>query len=225
MENIIGKRIGLYDVLYECGHRANDGHKLYRVRCSECGFETDMLKSKIAKTTKCTHLNVSGNYKKYHTYTWSNHRIGKIFYSMIDRCYNENNKSYRWYGQKGITVCTEWLSNPKSFEEWAVANGYNDNLTIDRKKENKDYCPENCRWITMNDNSKYKSTTRLIEVDEETHTGREWASILDIGTNVINNMLRSFSEEQVKEFIRSRKKDKTKHPSGSQSWMQIYGIV
>ena len=77
----------------------------------------------------------------------------------------------------------------------------------------------------MNDNSKYKSTTRLIEVDEETHTGREWESILEIVTNVINNMLRSFSDEQVKEFIRSRKKDKTKHPSGSQSWMQIYGIV
>ena len=144
---------------------------------------------------------------------------------MIDRCYNENNKSYRWYGQKGIIICDEWLSNPKLFEEWAISNGYNDNLTIDRKEETKNYCPENCRWITGSNNSKYKSTTRLIEVDSEKHTGREWANILDLGTNVINNMLRNFSEEKVKEFIRSRKRDKTKHPSGNQSWMQVYGIL
>lgn len=225
MENIVGKRIGLYDVLYECNYKANDGHKLYRVKCSECGFETDMLKNKIARTAKCTHLNASGNYKNYHSYTWENHRIGKIFNSMIDRCYNENNKSYRWYGQKGIIICDEWLSNPKLFEEWAISNGYNDNLTIDRKEETKNYCPENCRWITGSNNSKYKSTTRLIEVDSEKHTGREWANILDLGTNVINNMLRNFSEEKVKEFIRSRKRDKTKYPSGNQSWMQVYGIL
>ena len=57
MENIVGKRIGLYDVLYECNYKANDGHKLYRVKCSECGFETDMKKTDIKASKKCNHIN------------------------------------------------------------------------------------------------------------------------------------------------------------------------
>ena len=50
---------------------------------------------------------------------------------MKQRCYNPNEKSYKWYGAKGIKICDEWINSPKSFEEWSLQNGYNDNLTID----------------------------------------------------------------------------------------------
>ena len=69
------------------------------------------------------------------------------------------------YGGKGIRVCQEWLDNPELFEEWSLENGYEDNLTIDRIDSTKDYCPDNCRWVTLEDNAKYKSTTRVLDVD------------------------------------------------------------
>lgn len=201
-DNIVGTHIGIFEVLYECDYKANDGHKLYHVKCSECGWESDMMKAQIKVPKKCTHKNLNGGYRKYRTFTWSNKRIAGIFRDMKSRCYNENDKSYRWYGAKGIIVCDEWINNPILFEEWALNNGYEDNLTIDRIDSNKNYSPENCRWISQSDNCKYKSTSSLINVDGEEHTGREWAKVLGIGTNRINTYKRTYGEEQTIEFIR-----------------------
>lgn len=132
-------------------------------------------------------------------------RIKRIFKLMKQRCYNPNNKDYRWYGAKGIKICDEWLNNSKLFEEWAFNNGYTDNLTIDRKDENKDYCPENCQWITRNDNAKYKSTTSLICVDGEVHTGKEWSHLLNLGPNLINRYIQKYGLNNTVEFIRRYK--------------------
>ena len=90
---------------------------------------------------------------------------------MKRRCYDPQNKSYRWYGGKGIGICDEWLSSPQMFEVWAMSNGYNDSMTIDRKDENLDYCPENCRWITRSENSK-EAALRLGEKRRETSVYR-----------------------------------------------------
>lgn len=219
----IGEVLGIYKLVEVMDYRSKDGHILYKGICQKCGKERVDRYTEFQKNIeKCIHLNIIGEEKEGLGFT--NKRIASIFDGMVDRCYRENNKDYRWYGAKGVSICKEWLKNPSLFEDWSLNNGYNDNLTIDRIDSNKDYCPENCRWITQNDNSKYKSTTHIIEVDGEKHTGREWADILNIGTNVINTMLRKFPENQVKEFIRMRKLDMTKHPNGSQSWMQVYGI-
>lgn len=133
---------------------------------------------------------------------WSNSRIGRIFRDMKQRCYNKNGKDYRWYGAKEIKVCDEWLNNPKSFEEWALNNGYADELTIDRIDENKDYSPDNCRWITNIQNSKYKSTTFIINVDGEIHTGKDWSKILGFGVNTINKYIKKYGLDNTIEFIK-----------------------
>lgn len=103
---------------------------------------------------------------------------------------------------KGIKVYQEWVDNPWLFEKWALENGYDDSLTIDRINENKNYCPENCRWVSRKDNAKYKSTTRLIEVNNQSHTGREWADVLCVGTNLINGYIRFYGLDDTKEFIK-----------------------
>lgn len=81
-------------------------------------------------------------------------RIRRIFYGMKQRCYNSNIDNHKYWNGKGITICNEWLNNPMEFYNWSMENGYKDNLTIDRIDSNKNYCPENCQWITRNENSK-----------------------------------------------------------------------
>lgn len=220
-ETHIGETFGVYTLTELMDYRAKDGHVLYKGVCNECGHE------KIARysdfkilTEKCTHLNILGEQKEW--FSFKNDRLRHTFSGMIKRCYNKNNKDYRWYGAKGIKICDEWLKNPSLFEEWALNNGYEENLTIDRENENKDYCPENCRWITGNDNSKYKSTTRVIDVDGESHTGREWADVLNVSTNIINAYIREYGLDNVIEFIRRRLKNLNLKPKSNQSYYDLY---
>lgn len=221
-DNAIGKRVGIYDVLYKCDYRDKDGHELCRVKCSVCGWESNMRLSQISKAKTCTHVCLGGNFIPQ--YSWKSQRLRRIFSNIKSRCYDPSNKSYRWYGGKGIIVCDEWLLNPASFEEWALQNGYNDDLTIDRIDESLGYRPDNCRWITVKANSKYKSTTRVIYVNGAGHTGRDWAKILSIGTNVINKMIREYDEDIVIRFIRARMENPSLK-ARNKSWLKVYGLI
>lgn len=90
-------------------------------------------------------------------------RLYKILEGMKQRCYNPNNSAYKYYGAKGITVCDEWRYSFPSFEEWAFANGYDANLTIDRINKDEGYYPSNCRWVTMKEQNRNRGTVYDIE--------------------------------------------------------------
>lgn len=220
-ENIIGTRIGIYDVLYECDFKSNDRHRMYHVKCVECGFETDMQKRHIGLAKICNHVGVDGSYT-HHDIIWDNDKIRDIFRGMKQRCYNKNNKNYKWYGAKGIKICDEWLNNPKSFEDWALINGYSDGMTVDRIKENKNYCPDNCKWVTNVDNAKYKSTTSLIDVDGEIHTGRDWSMLLGLGVNLINTYIRKYGYDNTSNFIKKYISNPGLKPKSNQSYYDLY---
>lgn len=72
---------------------------------------------------------------------------------MLNRCRRKKDKYYHRYGGRGIRVCEEWHKFPP-FYEWAMANGYRDNLSIDRVDVDGNYEPSNCQWITMAENSR-----------------------------------------------------------------------
>lgn len=80
-----------------------------------------------------------------------NKRLYNIWSCMKQRCCNPNHTAAPWYHFKGIRVCDEWL-NYEKFEEWAMSNGYTDELTIDRIDSDRNYEPDNCRWITIYEN-------------------------------------------------------------------------
>ena len=224
--NIVGTRIGLYDVLYECDFKSNDGHRMFHVKCSECGWESNVQMHQIKMLSKkCKHINLAGQYSTDKAkIIWNNKRIFKIYQGMIQRCYNPNNKNFTDYGGKGIGICEDWLNNPKSFEDWAISHGYENDLTIDRIDSNKNYCPDNCQWITLEENSR-RANANFIEVDGKTLSGTQWAETLDFGKNTINKLIRKYPLNKVKELIRRRIKDPDKIRSyPKQSWMSVYGI-
>jgi hypothetical protein len=92
-------------------------------------------------------------------------RLYSIWAGMRRRCNSPRSDAYVWYGSKGVKVCEEW-GEYQNFREWAMSHGYADNLTIDRIDPSKDYCPENCRWITRSENTaranKNHTTRKLI---------------------------------------------------------------
>lgn len=214
MDDIVGTTIGIFEVEYLCDFKSNDGHKMYHVRCTKCGFETNMQKRHIGSAAICNHQHA--NWKT------DNIRLHIIFNGMKSRCYDENDRAYRWYGAKCVKICNEWLDDPTKFEDWAINNGYKDNLTINRKNENEDYCPENCEWITLEDNSRYKSTTSMINVNGEIHSGRDWSQILGLGINTINKYVRKYGLENTINFIKKFQSNPDLKPKHKQSYYDLY---
>lgn len=134
-------------------------HTMWKCKCN-CLNETECIVSS-------THL-LSGHTKSCGCYMKeqiskanSKHklcenRLYNIFRNMKQRCYNPKTINYKNYGGKGITICEEWLDEKTgfiNFYNWAIKNGYNENLTIDRIDVNGDYEPNNCQWITKSENS------------------------------------------------------------------------
>lgn len=226
MDINVGDDYGIYHIL-SYGRSDKNDRFVYHVKCNICGWETSLKSNDLIRLKQtCHHKNKAGQYiNRSGVPIITDKRLANIFKSMKGRCYNSNEKSYRWYGAKGIKIFQEWLDDPSKFEQWANENGYSDSLTIDRIDESGDYCPNNCRWITAKDNAKYKSTTNIIKVDGESHTGKEWAKILKLGTNTINRMLCNYSINQVVSFIKMRIQDMSVQRRSHETWMEAYNIT
>lgn len=107
-------------------------------------------------------------------------RIYTIWANMKSRTTNPNNPIYKYYGERGIAVCPEWFNNFEAFYQWSIENGYRDDLTIDRKDNDGNYEPSNCRWADRKTQAANKSTNNRITYKNETHILQEWSEKLHI---------------------------------------------
>lgn len=102
------------------------------------------------------------------------HPLYFVFRSMIARCENTNHQAYGNYGGRGIKVCPEW-HDMKTFGEWALNNGYQQGLSIDRIDNDGNYEPSNCRWVDRKTQSNNKSTNIVLEYNGKTQTLQQWS--------------------------------------------------
>jgi len=93
-------------------------------------------------------------------------RLYRIWKGIKSRCFNPKQQNYKRYGGKGIKICDEWKNSYLTFKSWALANGYRHNLTIDRIDSDGNYCPENCHWLTLSENSRNGAFKRWEEKGE-----------------------------------------------------------
>ena len=97
-------------------------------------------------------------------------------YSNIKtRCYNKNSEGYKKYGAKGIEMCEEWKNSYESFKVWALQNGWDESLSIDRINSNGNYEPSNCRWVDDYVQANNKSNNVIIEIDGVKKNLTQWA--------------------------------------------------
>ena len=119
-------------------------------------------------------------------------RLYGIWKSMKRRCCAKNASNYKWYGAKGITVCDEWKDNFKAFYDWAITNGYSDELTLERKDYDDNYCPENCTWFTVKQQANNRHNNTLITAYGKTQTLQQWADETGIDYRNISRRIKTF---------------------------------
>lgn len=157
----------------------------------DCGKETivdtSRLKSGNTKSCGCYKIEKTKEIKTKHGL--KNTSIYAVWQAMKKRCYKKNNRAYKNYGGRGITICNEWKDNFLEFYNWAVSNGYKKGLTIDRIDNNKGYYPNNCRWADYKKQGRNTRKNHILELNGEKHCISEWAEILCISQRKIYDRL------------------------------------
>jgi len=120
-------------------------------------------------------------------------RLYTTYKDMIKRCYKPYCRNYKHYGARGITVCNEWQGENgfENFRAWALANGYAEDLSIDRIDNDGNYTPNNCRWATVKTQRNNTSQNHFAEYKGEKHTLTEWAEIYGIKPETVYTRVRS----------------------------------
>ena len=105
--------------------------------------------------------------------------------NMIRRCCDKNSDRYYTYGARGIDVCEEWKNDFHSFVKFAIENGWEKGLSIERKNTNENYCPQNCCFITMSRQARNKTNNVLLDYNGKTKCVVEWCEELGISPKTV----------------------------------------
>lgn len=169
MPNIIdlsGNTFGKVIVL-ERAKNDSRNNTMWKCRCLSCGREFvtraktlrsgEIYSCGCLRQKRATEASVKACTKHGATHRGTkNEKLYNVWLRMKSRCNNPKVDNYKYYGGRGITVCEEWQHDYTAFRNWALSNGYQEGLSIDRINVNGNYEPNNCRWISMAEQQKNK---------------------------------------------------------------------
>lgn len=180
IKDLSGRRFGRLIALEYFGR--SNGRTLWRCLC-DCGKESIVGYSALisGNTRSCGCLEKenlhSEEFKRSHRKSASlsfntnlrEHPLYGLWSSMLTRCYNENSIHYKNYGGRGIRVCDRWLPENMGFENFVNDMGprIDKSYTLDRIDNDGNYCPENCRWATIGQQSNNKRDSIIVFYDEK----------------------------------------------------------
>lgn len=192
--DMTGQRVGMLVVIRQA--ESKNGKTFWLCRC-DCGATTTVARSHLSAKTRptqsCGCLQFSGRYRHGLRHT----RLYNTWSGMIQRCTNPKAVNYRNYGGRGVTVCPEWRVSFEAFHEWALANGYADDLTIERIDPDGNYEPTNCRWATRKEQNNNTRRNHCVEYNGVTRTIAEWSDVTGLSRDLIEQRLkRGWSAEK-----------------------------
>ena len=164
-KNLTGEKFGKLEVVKLLSEKSGiDAEYLCKCECGNTTIKTQkyLIRKNSNNSCGCGRKNAADK-------NVSRRRLMGIYKNMIDRCYNEKNASYKYYGEKGVIVNKVWLGENgfEKFYQWAIHNGYTDNLSIDRINVNGNYTPENCRWADAETQANNKTNNIHVFYNDE----------------------------------------------------------
>lgn len=177
-KDITGKRFGRLVAVAPVSQSKNGVWK-WLCKC-DCGNEKIVsignLTSGSTRSCGCFRKeNAIKNGLKSTTHGLSYTSLPQVRSNMLKRCYTKNSKDYHRYGGRGITVCDEWRQSPSVFYKWAVSSGFEEGLRIERIDNNGNYCPENCKWITHQEQQNNRENNHTLTFNGKTQTMAQWS--------------------------------------------------
>lgn len=191
MLDLTGKRYGRLTVIKEVERiRYPSGipDRMWECVC-DCGniFRCNSGRLRSGNTKSCGCLRKEMASKKSYKHGGSKTKLYRIWDEMNGRCHCETNKAFKNYGARGIIVCDEWRNDFSAFRLWAISNGYQEGLTIERVNNNGNYSPDNCKWIPRSDQPRNRRNCHLITYNGETKTLSEWSRELHVDRECVRN--------------------------------------
>lgn len=193
IKDLTGQRFGRLIVLYRTDdHQYPNGRHDVQYKCKcDCGKELNVLGIHLRSghTCSCGCYREDKSREKMTTHGKTNTRLYVIWKNMRERCTNPKHKNYSIYGGRGIKICEEW-NQFDSFYNWAVCNGYSDDLTLDRIDVNQGYSPENCRWISQKEQCNNTRRNIKVSIDGEVKTLKQWSKINGLNYGTVSSRIK-----------------------------------
>ena len=191
-KDLKGKHFGKLTVIEKI---ENKGKKVcWKCKC-ECGNYKDVISCHLLSgaINNCGCLKKDKIKRIKTKHGKSKTKLFRVWAHMKDRCYREKDKRFRNYGGRGIKICEEWLNKENgfiNFYNWAIKNGYKENLSIDRIDNDGNYEPQNCRWTTMKVQANNTTRNHYLTYKGEKHTIAEWSTLTNIQQETIRKRLK-----------------------------------
>lgn len=145
------------------------------------------IRNESVKSCGCLRKEILGSQgEKNKKHGETNSKLYSVWRGIKKRCRVSNTPNYEHYGGRGIDVCDEWYYDFESFRDWAIKNGYEEGLSIDRIDNNGDYEPSNCRWSTMKEQQNNRRNTKYGMYKGEMMTFSEIAEITGLSLQAIH---------------------------------------